>query len=303
MRCKCDYITFDQLEICPKCKKDISKISKALSGVTFKAQIPDFLLLDGDESEPDVNEVETDLDAYDEEVEAEAPFADDIDLEEDDEEIDFSSDHEEDDAEEGIEFDLSHDDSEEAADAGIELAVDDDSGDDDGGLDLSLDGDEDDDGGLDLSLDGDEDDDGGLDLSLDGDEDDDGGLDLSLDGDGDDGALDLALDNGSDDLDLSLDMESGNRKGVGDLSGLDGLDIPDLSSSGGGEGDLTLESDPGSSALDDDLPDLEMSGLDTQEFVPPPDGMEAKKKLSPGAKTGTALDDFDIDLGDLGDLG
>jgi hypothetical protein len=84
---------------------------------------------------------------------------------------------------------------------------------------------------------------------------------------------------------------------------LSGLDISGLSSSDGGIGDLSLESDSGASALDDNLPDLEMDGLDLNAPMQPPSGGGANKKLSPGAKTGTALDDFDIDLGDLGDLG
>ncbi|MCI5207643.1 MAG: hypothetical protein D3910_02355, partial [Candidatus Electrothrix sp. ATG2] len=74
MRCKCGYITFDQLEICPKCKKDISKLSNALSGVTFKVQLPDFLQIDVDESETE--EVEAELDSYD--TESESAVDDDI---------------------------------------------------------------------------------------------------------------------------------------------------------------------------------------------------------------------------------
>ncbi|MCI5208102.1 MAG: hypothetical protein D3910_04795, partial [Candidatus Electrothrix sp. ATG2] len=146
-------------------------------------------------------------------------------------------------------------------------------------------------------------DDGGLDLSLGSDDnEDDGDLDLSLDSDdtGGDGGLDLSLD--SDDtgddggLNLSLDMESENTQGPGDSLDLDGLDIPDLSTSGGELG-----------ALDETLPDLEMDGLDIEASVsspstpvPPPSGAGKDNVPSPGAKTGTALDDFDIDLGDLG---
>lgn len=161
MRCKCGYITFDHLEICPKCNKDISKISEALSGVTFKAEIPDFLRLDVDESEEEVD--------YDAEVEEEA---------DEETEIDFSGDDDSDEADDGLDIAVDDDDEEES---GLDLSLDDDSSndDDDGGLELSLDDDNDDgESGLDL------------DLSLDDDssnDDDDAGLDLSLDDDNNDG--------------------------------------------------------------------------------------------------------------------
>jgi hypothetical protein len=44
------------------------------------------------------------------------------------------------------------------------------------------------------------------------------------------------------------------------------------------------------------LEDLQLDDLDLESPSPPP----AKgKKLAPGMKTGTALDDFDLDLGEL----
>ncbi len=44
MRCpKCGYITFDHLDNCPKCKKDISKVSLKVVGTTYNVTTPLFL--------------------------------------------------------------------------------------------------------------------------------------------------------------------------------------------------------------------------------------------------------------------
>ena len=52
MRCpKCGYITFDHLETCPKCKKNIAKISEELSGNIFRVEVPLFLKFEVDEPE------------------------------------------------------------------------------------------------------------------------------------------------------------------------------------------------------------------------------------------------------------
>ncbi len=113
-----------------------------------------------------------------------------------------------------------------------------------------------------------------------------------------------------------LDLDLGGL----DLDGLDGLMPPaeeaskvDFSFSG--LGDLSLEDAPPakkeaapgkktagskSKRTDDALPDLTMEGLD--DFAAPtlpPAASAAEKKLKPAAKTGTALDEFNIDLGDL----
>jgi hypothetical protein len=46
MRCpKCGYISFDHLEVCVKCKKNIKAVSDSLHGSVFQASAPAFLLL------------------------------------------------------------------------------------------------------------------------------------------------------------------------------------------------------------------------------------------------------------------
>ncbi len=44
MRCpKCGYISFDHLEICLKCNKDVSKVSSQVEGTTYNVAAPSFL--------------------------------------------------------------------------------------------------------------------------------------------------------------------------------------------------------------------------------------------------------------------
>ncbi len=44
MRCpKCGYISFDHLEICLKCNKDVSKVSSRVEGTTYHVEAPSFL--------------------------------------------------------------------------------------------------------------------------------------------------------------------------------------------------------------------------------------------------------------------
>lgn len=46
MRCpKCGYISFDHLEVCVKCKKNIKAVSDTLHGTVFQVQAPSFLQL------------------------------------------------------------------------------------------------------------------------------------------------------------------------------------------------------------------------------------------------------------------
>ena len=58
---------------------------------------------------------------------------------------------------------------------------------------------------------------------------------------------------------------------------------------------------PGAKKADDSLPDLDLDldGLELNSNSLIPAGSAAGKKLRPAVKTGTALDDFDIDLGEL----
>jgi hypothetical protein len=282
MRCpKCSYITFDRLETCPSCKKDISKTSKELLGVTFRANIPDFLQFGAQEDEPEEEFEEASADeaeVFDDDAEL---TDDEVDTEaEDEEELEFAVEEEADEPEdEGIDFDLS-DSSEtaEQADVDLELSADD----DDSGLDLSLDD------GLDLSAD-----DGG---------DNDKELEHAAGSEGLEG-LDLSLD----DTDSEIDMETAEQPEKKSSLELDGLDLSDLSPSSTGESgsaleELTLEnSDDASkgSSQQDGLPDLELDGLDFDAPAKPPAGSATGERFKPSAKTGTALDDFDIDLGDL----
>ncbi len=44
MRCpKCGYISFDHLEVCLKCSKDVSKVSSLVEGTTYHVEAPSFL--------------------------------------------------------------------------------------------------------------------------------------------------------------------------------------------------------------------------------------------------------------------
>jgi hypothetical protein len=52
MRCpKCGYISFDHLENCVKCNKDISGVSSSLFGSTYKIPAPNFLKLPREKNE------------------------------------------------------------------------------------------------------------------------------------------------------------------------------------------------------------------------------------------------------------
>jgi len=79
MRCpKCGYITFDHLEICPKCKKNIAKISEQLSGNIFKAEAPAFLQFEVEEPEIEA-EASVDIPGEADDVDLEVTFeGDDI---------------------------------------------------------------------------------------------------------------------------------------------------------------------------------------------------------------------------------
>jgi len=61
MRCpKCGYISFDHMDSCLKCKKDISE-NVAVAGTTYHAATPSFLRVPNkDDAEPDVDFVEED---------------------------------------------------------------------------------------------------------------------------------------------------------------------------------------------------------------------------------------------------
>ncbi len=227
MRCpKCGYITFDHLETCTKCKKNIAAFAEQLSGTTFQAEPPSFLQLEvhaaavGDNGSVDV-------------------FSDD------DIELDMSVEETGDD----IQFDFE----EESADVPDVAAFEEDD------FDLPL---TDDDVGLDLEGSADEDanDDKGPQLDF-------SDMDIS----------DLAPPEDTEELlvgELSLD-ESGPAPGTGSSAS------PAMATAGGR------------------LEDLQMEGLDLGIPSAAPSGSSVGGTVKPAVKTGTALDDFDIDLGEL----
>ena len=135
-------------------------------------------------------------------------------------------------------------------------------------------------------------------------------------------------DEGGDELDLALfneesvelDLDEGDTDVAESKDGpqldFSELDISDLAPPAADEDDLssaelTLEdpaSAPVASAKDSaqssmgiggGLEDLQMDGLDLEMPPLPPAGIATGKKMRPAVKTGTALDGFDIDLGEL----
>jgi hypothetical protein len=239
MRCpKCGYITFDHLEICTKCKKEIAAASEQLSGTVFKAEAPAFLQFAVRESDSG-NEVSDDLLQEDKDIDLEFPMEGkeiDDSLDNDDLEFDFLDDGQDVPASqgdvEGDEFDLALFD-----DESDELDLDEEDtavtgGEDAPQLDFSE---------LDIS-----------DLAPPDDDDD----DLSL--------AELTLDDVTD-RPVAREENSGQPL-MGTGAGLEDLHVDDL--------------------------DLEIPSL-------PPAGSVTGKKMRPSVKTGTALDGFDIDLGEL----
>lgn len=58
MRCpKCGYISFDNLEVCLKCKKNIKAASDSLHGTVFQVQAPAFLQLQPRQEEEDAGDI------------------------------------------------------------------------------------------------------------------------------------------------------------------------------------------------------------------------------------------------------
>ena len=233
MRCpKCGYITFDHLETCSKCHKDISAISQQLSGTILAAEPPAFLQFTVSESEP-------------EDLHSAGAVADDDLM---DTEIDLESVDLEDSSE--IEFDFE----DEAADAPGQMTIDDEED-----FDLPL-TDED---PMEIVMDSDEDEveeeESGIDF---------GGLDIS----------DLAP---PEETIESVEETELTLESVGATAGKSEAAAPSMGASGAG------------------LEDLHMGDLDLDIPAIPPAGSASGEKLRPAVKTGTALDDFDFDLGDL----
>lgn len=313
MRCpKCGYISFDQTETCGGCKKNIAKASSELSGVVFKADSPDFLWF----VKPQEKESEEEAAEEEDAAEAEEPAAADADDGEEDT-VEFAADEDgsasfdldepaaEEEEDKEIEFELGSAEEEAAAEEEVkeEIAFDLPGAEEDAASSLELGGGEDEDGEPGLQLDSADADGPGLDLSV-------GGLD----------ELDFQLDSMDESISKPEKEKSGGKQKAAskkpelDLSGLDlsGLMPPapekeklDLSFSGIGELSLEAESAPAgkggkkSGATADKLPNLSLEGLDLNAGTLPPAKSASGKKLRPAAKTGTALDEFNVDLGDL----
>jgi len=135
-------------------------------------------------------------------------------------------------------------------------------------------------------------------------------------------------DEGGDEFDLNLfgeesaelDLDTSDADITDDKDGpqldFSELDISDLAPPAAEEDDLsstelTLEDVAGtpvarakksgqpSVGIGGELEDLQMDGLDLEMPSLPPAGSATGKKMRPAVKTGTALDGFDIDLGEL----
>ncbi len=60
MRCpKCGYISFDYLDTCLKCKKNIKKTSSTLRGSVYSAAAPSFLIFNSESDREEVTDLET----------------------------------------------------------------------------------------------------------------------------------------------------------------------------------------------------------------------------------------------------
>jgi hypothetical protein len=225
MRCpKCGFITFDHLETCTKCGKDISAVSEQLSGTVLKAVPPVFLKIT-----PPSDEEKTDLSS-----------TDDVDVEfsmEDDDlvVVEESAD---------MDFDLMEEENGETASSEVEPTND---------FDFRLD-------------------------------DDSAQLELS-----------------TDDDTKELEPEEGAQLDFNELD-ISDLAPPETAQETPSE-ELTLENDDRAVAASGrsgaHLEDLQTDDLDLDTLSPQSPGKMSQKILRPSVKTGTALDDFDIDLGDL----
>lgn len=244
MRCpKCGYISFDNLETCTKCRKNIAEVSQQLSGKVCKAETPVFLQFEVHESDTD-NDTSVDPLSEEEEIELDilADGADGVDAE-----LLFEEDT---------------------------LQSDETQADEDLALDF---------------------------------------MDKSVEA--------LGLGSSEDDESIRLDPdEVGKEAAKGEESpqfDFSELDISDLAPPAVDEddlptGELTVDAVAEASAATADdaapssikttgagLEDLQMDGLDLEMPSLPPAGSATGKKLRTSVKTGTALDEFDIDLGEL----
>lgn len=296
MRCpKCGYLSFDHLEICRGCRKNIAKFSQELSGTVFQSEPPDFLRFEAEE-EPQEADDGTAVGAEPEETADDgqddlAGFSADIDP------LEFAAAPDAPEEAKEIEFALPGAAVEEPAE---EIA-------------FELPGEEE------TSAPGKKENslappaaDAGMDMSFD----DLGGLELGLEDDS--GAVEAAPEppaKGKKEP-PAKSKPGGQEKELPSLD-LTGLDLSGLTPAEDKEedfsiGELSLDrpekggtEEKGrkavAAAAKGGLPDIDlgMEGLDFNPTAPAPAGSAAGKKLKPAAKTGTALDDFDFDLGEL----
>ncbi len=247
MRCpKCGYISFDHMETCLKCKKDISGNSE-VEGTTYHAAAPSFLQMVATQAPVDENESSSEIefngaeDSYD--------FSDpDLDvLVDESEEFAF----EENDGGEVVAMD-----DVDLEGGGGEFQLDsDESSDEDGSFDIELDADEEQSTPSSLSLPDELSDISDLAPPVQEQENSGESMSLSLD---DDVSLDENLDLDGLDLDLGLGEESNDN--AGDVS----LSLDDI--------DFSVEED---SAVDGISMDLDLGGLD--------ENPASEKKKLPGS--------------------
>ena len=267
MRCpKCGYISFDHLETCLKCKKNIKAASDTLQGTVYNVAAPAFLKFEMQEQEPEgMDEMAAFV--------VDGDGVDDGEIQDPDLDILLEEKAEDDDA--GVAFTPDEEEEE-----GFSLALDDNEG-----PGLAFAEDENEEGGISLDL-------GGMDEE---DADEPLAAFSGLDEDDEEPAGDFALDlpeelndmsdleppaetaGEDDDFDLNLDLD------------LD-LDSDDFSSpAGNGGGPIA-----GKGGLDDDL---DLGDLDFDE-APKATAAAEKKGKTPRLNLDEELN-FDLDLGDL----
>ena len=121
MRCpKCGYISFDNVDECLKCKKNIKSASNVVKGTTFNATAPAFLNFSHFDSEEDTSDA---IDLFADDIEEDDDEIVDNDLEvllDDEEEADLSDDDEV----IALEDDFDVEDEEETGDDEAEIEID-----------------------------------------------------------------------------------------------------------------------------------------------------------------------------------
>ncbi len=256
MRCpKCGYISFDHLESCVKCNKDISATSAEINGTVLNYLAPAFLQFSSDQ---DDGQASMDNTATDEVVQ-------DV-VESDGMETEFALEKES--AVEDFDLDMPE----------IELDL------DESGVEEESD------------------------------------FILDLDDDEEDVVMELSdLEEAAPKDEFILEDD---ESGAGEESAMPDLDFSDLDISDLGpnadesevpvleEAFETQSAEPVAAVVDESPPsldsgagsgleDLQLDELDLDVTATPVSGSEANKKQSIAVKTGTALDNFDIDLGEL----